>query len=160
MVRNVAAGLAEADPDGRDAYVRGAARYSEEIDGMARRIRSTFAPIEPERRKLVTSHDAFGYFARAYGIDVVGSVLPSITTETEPSARQVRTLVDTIRREGVRTIFTEEALDPRLERQIAAEAGATVSASLYADVLAESGPEATYVGAQLANARAMAAAWR
>jgi ABC-type Zn uptake system ZnuABC Zn-binding protein ZnuA len=160
MVREVAAGLAAADPAGRDAYVRGAARYAERLDLMAREIRATFAGVPRERRKLVTTHDAFGYFARAYGIDVVGSVLASATTETEPSARQVRALVDTIRREGVRTIFTEEALDPRLERQIAREAGATVSASLYADVLAESGPAATHVGAQLANARAMAAAWR
>ncbi len=160
MVRNVAAGLAEADPAGRDAYVRGAARYSEEIDTMAREIRATFAGVPAERRKLVTSHDAFGYFARAYGVEVVGSVLPSVTADAEPSARQVRELVATIRREGVRTIFTEEALDPRLERQVAAEAGATVSASLYADVLAERGAASTYVGAQLANARAMAAAWR
>jgi ABC-type Zn uptake system ZnuABC Zn-binding protein ZnuA len=160
MVRAVAAGLAEADAAGRDAYVAGAARYSERIDDMARRIRAEFAAVPRERRKLVTSHDAFGYFARAYDVQVVGSVLPSVTTDTEPSARSVRELVATIRRERVDTIFTEEALDPRLERQIAAEAGATVSASLFADVLAESGPESTYVGAELANARAMAAAWR
>jgi len=161
MVDNVAAGLTAADPAGRSSYERGAATYKEEIDRMAAEIRSTFRAIAPERRALVTSHDAFGYFARAYDVDVVGSVLPSITTDSEPSARRVRELVDEIRARRVRTIFTEEAVDPRLERQVAEEAGAEVSTSLYADALGEPGSEAsTFVGAELANARAMAEAWR
>ncbi len=159
MVDAIAAGLAAADPAGRATYTANAARYGRELERMARRIRTRFAPIPPERRRLVTTHDAFGYFARAYDVDVVGSVLPSVTTETEPSARQVDALVRDLRRLEVRTIFTEEAVDPRLERQIAAEAGAEVSTSLYADVLAAEGPESTFVGAELANAEAMASAW-
>jgi zinc/manganese transport system substrate-binding protein/manganese/iron transport system substrate-binding protein len=160
MVDSIAAGLAEADPTGQATYEANAARYKGELERMAATIRETFAPVPPARRLLVTSHDAFGYFARAYGVTQVGSVLPSVTTETEPSAQQVQELVDEIRRTGVRVIFTEEAVDPRLERQVADEAGAEVNASLYADVLGEPGSGAeTFIGAELANARAMAEAW-
>jgi ABC-type Zn uptake system ZnuABC Zn-binding protein ZnuA len=160
MVDNIAAGLTRADPAGRDAYRRGAAAYKQRLDRMAATIRKTFAPIPPERRDLVTSHDAFGYFARAYDVNVVGSVLPAVTTEAEPSAQQIRTLVDEIRAEGVRTIFTEEAVEPRLERQVAEEASARVSTSLYADALGPPGTGAEgFVEAELANARAMRTAW-
>lgn len=160
MVDNVAAGLVRADPAGRATFERNSAKYKGRLDQMAAAIRAEFARVPPERRDLVTSHDAFGYFARAYGVNVVGSVLPTITTEDEPSGRQVRELVGEIRSEGVRTIFTEEAIDPALERQVAAEAGASVSTSLYADVLGEprSGAE-TFIGAERANARAMLEAW-
>ncbi len=160
MVATIAAGLGAADPEGRATYAANARRYGRELDAMAARIRERFRAVPPERRRLVTSHDAFGYFARAYDVEVVGSVLPSVTTDVEPSARDVDRLVRDLRRLGVRTIFTEEAVDPRLEEQIAAEAGAEVSTSLYADVLAADGPAATFIGAELANAEAMAAAWR
>ncbi len=160
MVDTIAAGLAEADPDGADTYAANAARYTAELDEMAAGIREIFAPIPPERRLLVTSHDAFGYFARAYGLPQEGTVLPSVTTETEPSAKEIQALIDEIRATGVRVIFTEEAIDPRLERQVADEAGVTVDASLYADALGEPGSETgTFIGAELANARAMARAW-
>lgn len=161
MVDNVAAGMVEADPAGRTTYRRNARAYKAEIERMSTTIRRRFASVPPERRDLVTSHDAFAYFARAYDVNVVGSVLPAVTTESEPSARQVRRLVDDIRAQGVTTIFTEQGVDPRLERRVAEEAGARVSTSLYADSLGPPGsPGATYIGAELANARAMQAAWR
>ena len=161
MVGAVEAALAEADPDSAPRFRANAARERAAIDRMARDIRAMFEPIPRERRKLVTSHDSFGYFARAYGIDVVGSVLPSVTTDTEPSGEQIRELVDAIRRAKVDTIFTERAVDAKLERQVADEAGARVSTSLYADTLGEPGGEAdTLVEAELHNARAMAEAWR
>jgi zinc/manganese transport system substrate-binding protein/manganese/iron transport system substrate-binding protein len=160
MVDNLAAGLTAADPEGRAAYARNASAYKRELDDMAERIRATLAPIPAERRTLITTHDAFGYFVRAYGIRQVGTVLASVSTEAEPSGRQVRELVEAIRAEKVKAIFTEEAVDASLERQIAEEAGAKVSTSLYADVLGARGSGAeTYVKAQLANAKAMAAAW-
>ncbi|HEV2773857.1 MAG TPA: metal ABC transporter substrate-binding protein [Thermoleophilaceae bacterium] len=160
MVANLAAGLARADPLGRAAYRRNAEAYGESIDRMAAKIRREFASVPPTRRKLVTSHDAFGYFARAYDVEVVGSVLPTVTTESEPSAQQIRRLVEEIRAQGVTTVFTEKALEPRLERRVAEEAGARVSTSLYADALGppDSGAE-TFVEAELANARAMLSAW-
>jgi zinc/manganese transport system substrate-binding protein/manganese/iron transport system substrate-binding protein len=160
MVDAVARGFADADPDGRTTYETNAARYKARIDGMAGRIREEFGRVPADRRKLVTSHDAFGYFARAYGIEVVGSVLPAVTTEAEPSGQQVRRLIADIRRERVDVIFTEEAVDAKLERQIADEAGAEVSTSLYADVLGAPGSGAeTFIDAELANARAMRDAW-
>ena len=160
MVDNVAAGLTRADPAGRDAYRRRAAIYRRRLDRVAKSIREGFAPIPPERRDLVTSHDAFGYFARAYDVNVVGSVLPAVTTDAEPSAQQIKALVDRIRAEGVRVIFTEEAVEPRLERRVAEEAGARVSTSLYADALGAPGSGAEgFVEAELANARAMRSAW-
>ncbi|CAA9493154.1 MAG: Zinc ABC transporter, substrate-binding protein ZnuA [uncultured Solirubrobacterales bacterium] len=160
MVDNVAAGLARADPAGRDAYRRRAAIYRQRLDRMAKSIRESFAPIPPEQRDLVTSHDAFGYFARAYDLNVIGSVLPTVTTEAEPSAQQIKALVDEIRAERVRTVFTEEAVEPRLERRVAEEAGARVSTSLYADALGPPGSgTAGFVEAELANARAMRSAW-
>ncbi len=161
MVDNVAAGLSAADPANRDAYAGNATAYKQELDGMAIRIRETFAPIPPEERKLITTHDAFGYFVRAYDLRQVGTVLPTVTTESEPSGRQVQELVDDIREQDVEAIFTEEAVDPSLERQIAEEAGAEVSTSLYADVLGGPGSEAeTFIAAELANARAMVTAWQ
>ena len=159
MVDNVAAGLARADPAGRAAYAREARRYKDELDDMAARIRALFAPVPPARRALVTTHDAFGYFARAYEVEVVGSVLPA-TTDAEPSARAVRRLVELLRGRDVGVIFTEEGVEAGLEEQIAREAGARVSSTLYADTLGRPGTrEATLVGAELANARAMCAAW-
>ena len=160
MVDTLAEGLSTADPEGRAVYARNAAAYKRELDAMAARIRRTLAPIPPEERTLITTHDAFGYFVRAYDIDQVGTVLASVSTSAEPSGRQVRELVETIRARDVKAVFTEEAVDARLERRIAEEAGARVSTSLYADVLGAPGSGAeTYVGAELANAKAMATAW-
>ncbi len=160
MVDNVAAGLGEVDPEGRAAYERNAARYKRQLDEMAERIRDEFAAIPPEQRKLITTHDAFGYFTRAYDIDQVGTVLPALTTEVEPSGRQIRELVDQIREQDVKAIFTEEAVDSSLERRIADEAGAEVSTSLYADVLGDQGSGAeTFIDAELINAKAMREAW-
>ncbi len=160
MVDNVAAGLGAADPDGRATYERNAKAYNRRIDEMARQIRSEFESVPATQRKLVTTHDAFGYFGRAYDVEIVGTVLPSVTTETETSGRQVRELIDTIEREGVQAIFTEQGVDPKLERQIAEEAGAEVETGLYADVLGPEGSGAEeFIDAELANAEAMAGAF-
>jgi ABC-type Zn uptake system ZnuABC Zn-binding protein ZnuA/ABC-type Mn2+/Zn2+ transport system permease subunit len=162
MVDEVEAGLVAAVPGATVPRIRANAdRYRSEIDAAAREIRRLFAPIPRERRRLVTSHDSFGHFARAYGIEVVGSVLPGVTTDAEPSGKQVRELVEDIRRAKVDVIFTEHAVDAKLEEQVASEAGARVSTSLYADTLGEPGTrEATLLGAEMHNARAMAEAWR
>jgi ABC-type Zn uptake system ZnuABC Zn-binding protein ZnuA/ABC-type Mn2+/Zn2+ transport system permease subunit len=161
MVAAIAAALAKADPPGAATYRANAARYERRIDAMATRIRALFARVPRARRNLVTSHDSLGYFARAYGVNVVGSVLPTLTTGTDPSGQQVRRLVDDIRRAHVTTIFTERGVSAKLERQVAGEAGARVSTSLYADVLGAPGSGAdTFVGAEVRNAEAMVGAWR
>jgi zinc/manganese transport system substrate-binding protein len=160
MVDNIAAGFARADPAARSTYRANAARYKWRLDGMAATIRRRFADIPAARRNLVTSHDAFGYFARAYDVKVVGSVLPTVTTEAEPSARQIRRLIEDIRERRVRVVFTERGVDASLERRVAEEAGARVSTSLYADSLGPPGSGAdTFIAAELANTRAMRSAW-
>lgn len=161
MVARIEAGLIEARPAEADRFRARAATYRDRIDAMAHEIRELFREIPAERRKLVTSHDAFGYFARAYGIEVVGSVLPSLTTDAEPSGEGIRTLVEDIKRAKVDTIFTEAAVDAKLEEQVAEEAGARVATDLYADTLGDDGSGAeTLIDAELHNARAMAEAWR
>jgi ABC-type Zn uptake system ZnuABC Zn-binding protein ZnuA len=161
MVNAIEAALIEARPSAAARLRARAQGYRDRIDAAARQIRALIGAVPADRRKLVTSHDSFGYFARAYGIDVVGSVLPSLTTDAEPSGESIRKLVEDIRRAGVDTIFTERAVDAKLERQVADEAGARVATDLYADTLGEPGtPEGTVLGAELHNARAMAEAWR
>ena len=161
MVDVVEVALVEAAPEARTRIVANANAYRDRLERMERDIRALLAPVPRERRKLVTSHDSLGWFARAYGIEVVGSVLPGVSTDTEPSGEQVRRLVEDIRRAKVDTIFTEESVDAKLEEQVAAEAGARVSTSLYTDTLGEPGsPTGTLIGAELHNARAMAEAWR
>ena len=106
----------------------------------------------------MTTHDALGYFARRYGIEVIGAVIPSLSTQAQPSAKDVNALVDQIEREHVNAVFPEAALPRKLEEAISREAGAEVGGELWADTLgpaASSG--ATYVDSIRANARTLAA---
>ena len=101
---------------------------------------------DADRRKLVTNHDSFGYFAARYDIEVLGSIVPALSTSAQPSAGDVRRLVAAIKRENVTTIFPESALNQRLERAVARDAGVEVGEPLYADTL---GPDddGTYLDA-------------
>jgi zinc/manganese transport system substrate-binding protein/manganese/iron transport system substrate-binding protein len=104
----------------------------------------------------VTTHDALGYFARRYGIEAIGSVIPSLSTEAQPSAADADRLVDQIRREGVRVVFAESSVDSKLERAIAEQGGARVGEPLWADTLGPAGSGgATYLESLAANANAM-----
>ncbi|HEX2087776.1 MAG TPA: metal ABC transporter substrate-binding protein [Solirubrobacteraceae bacterium] len=134
----------------------GARAYAERVLALDESVAACMRSIPRERRKLVTTHDAFGWFARRYGIEVLGSILPAGSTSAQPSARDVRELVDAIRREGVRTVFPESALDRRLEAAVARDAGATVGEPLYADTLA---PDGTYLSTLRHDAAAMAEAF-
>ena len=100
-----------------------------------RRSRAASTRCPRTQRRLVTSHDALGYFARRYGIDVVGTVIPALSTSAQPSAGDVTRLVDTIRAAGVKTIFAESSVNPKVEQAIAREAGARVGPPLWADSL-------------------------
>ncbi len=113
--------------------------------------------MPPAERKLVTDHDAFGYFARRYGIRVIGAAIPSQSTEAQPSAGATASLVALIEREHVRAIFPESSLNAGLVEAIARETGATADATLYGDTLgAKDSAGATYLGMERANADAMA----
>jgi ABC-type Zn uptake system ZnuABC Zn-binding protein ZnuA len=131
----------------------GARAYAEKVTDLDRRIAACMRAIPTARRKLVTNHDAFGWFARRYEIEVLGSIIPGRSTSAQPSARDVRELVEAIRREGVRTIFPESALEQRLEEAVARDAGARVGEPLYADTLGDSG---SYLAALRHDAQAMA----
>jgi ABC-type Zn uptake system ZnuABC Zn-binding protein ZnuA/ABC-type Mn2+/Zn2+ transport system permease subunit len=133
-----------------------AAAYVTKLRALDRGIHACLAKVPRSDRKLVTDHDAFGYFAGRYGLDVVGAVIPSQTTQAQPSARDIARLIALIKREHVKAIFPESSLNPGLARQIARETGARVDYTLYGDTL---GPEgsvgATYLTMEAANAKAI-----
>jgi zinc/manganese transport system substrate-binding protein len=159
--------MAAAVPVIRDALARVAPRSARAIDRRAaayvRRVRALDAGIAaclravPAReRALVTSHDAFGYFARRYGIRVIGAVIPAQTSEAQPSAGQVSRLGRLVRANHVRAIFPESSLNPKLAQALARQTGARAALTLYGDTLGPEGSAGdTYLKMELANARAM-----
>ncbi len=150
--------LGRVDPAHRASYEANARRYVAAIGRMDDANRRLVACLPADARKLVTNHDAFGYLAAHYGLTVVGSVLPSLSTAAQPSARDVAALIERIRRQHVRAVFTESSVNPRLEQQIASEAGARVVATLYGDTLGPAGsPGATYLGMERWNIHAIVA---
>jgi ABC-type Zn uptake system ZnuABC Zn-binding protein ZnuA len=157
-VRAIERALSTADPEGAATYARNARTYIGRVEALDRRIADCMRGVPADDRKLVTTHDALGYFAERYDIEVIGAVIPSLSTRGQPSAGETARLVETIRAEGVRTVFTESSLLAEVEEAIARDAGARLGEPLYADTLGEEGsPEATYLGALAHNAEAMAA---
>jgi len=149
--------LAEADPGGRRAYERNARAYIAELRALDDEIERCMQRVPPSRRKLVTTHDSLGYFADRYDVEVIGSVIPSLSTQAQPSAKDVDALVGQIEDEGVAAIFPEAAVSQRLERAISRESGADVGDELWTDSLGDDGSGAeTYLDAMRANANALA----
>jgi ABC-type Zn uptake system ZnuABC Zn-binding protein ZnuA len=147
MVDNITAALAAIDPAGQASY--GARRdvYKQQLDQLDREIAAQIATIPPARRKLVTNHDAFAYYVARYGLTFVGSVIPSLDTNAEPSAKDTADLIAKIKAEGVPAIFTESSINPKLEEELAKQAGVKVIPNLFGDNLGEAGSGAdTYVG--------------
>jgi ABC-type Zn uptake system ZnuABC Zn-binding protein ZnuA len=148
--------LAQVDPTHTADYDRAAERYVTQIDALDSGIQKCFRAVPPAERKLVTDHDAFGYFASRYGIIVIGAVIPSTTTEAQPSAGDTARLAELIRREHVKAIFPESSLNPKLADALARATGATSDHTLYGDTLGPAGSRgATYLGMEQANADAM-----
>ncbi len=144
--------LVAADPAGRAVYDRNARAYAGRLRRMDRAIAACVDRVPAAKRKLVTTHDAFGYYARRYGIDVVGALIPSLSTQAQPSGRDIQRLVDQIRAQRVEAIFPETKLNPRLERAVSREAGVRVGPGLWADTLGPPGSEAgTYLGSLAVN---------
>jgi zinc/manganese transport system substrate-binding protein/manganese/iron transport system substrate-binding protein len=159
MVDNIAAALDRADPAHKSTYDANAAAYKKTLDGAAAQVRTILNAIPPANRKLVTNHDALGYFARAFGLKVVGAVIPAVSTQAEPSAAETAALLDTIKREKVKAIFAESNVNPKLAATLAKEAGVKIVDDLYGDSLGEPGSGAETVdGMWLANARKIAEA--
>jgi ABC-type Zn uptake system ZnuABC Zn-binding protein ZnuA len=152
--------LSAADPAGAAGFARRAAAYTARLQRLDSGIAACLGRIPRAERLLVSDHDAFGYFAGRYGIAIVGAVIPSQSTQAQPSAGELARLVRLIEREHVRAIYPETSLSPALAQQIARETGARADLRLYGDTLGRAGSAgATYLGMELANADAMANGW-
>ncbi len=144
-VSSIAAKLSELDPEGAQVYQANASAYNQELDALHAWIQEEVAKLPADRRKLVTSHDSFQYFAERYGFEVVGAILPT-NIEREPTAQELAELVETIEHEGVSAIFAEKSQSDRLGRRIAEETGAQLIGGLYTGSLGEADGEAgTYI---------------
>jgi zinc/manganese transport system substrate-binding protein len=156
-VANIRDALSAADPAGTAAYEANAKAYSEKLDALDKEIRAAVGAIPKERRKVITSHDAFAYFRAAYGIDFVAP--QGVSTESEASAQDVAKIIRQIRAQKIPAVFLENVSDPRLVRRIADETGAKIGGTLYSDALSdEKGPAGTYIDMMRHNLRQFAAA--
>ena len=157
MVANIAAALDAADPASKAQYDANAAAYEQKLDDTKRQVQAIINEVRPDGRKLVTNHDAFGYFARAFGLRIVGAVIPSVSTEAEPSAQETAALLDTIKKENVKAIFAESSVNAKLATTLANDAGVKIVDDLYGDSLGKPGSGAdTIDGMLLANAHKIA----
>ena len=156
-VANIHNALIAADPAGKDTYHANAAAYLAELDALEREVRDVVAKIPPDRRRVVTSHNAFGYFQDAYGISFTAP--QGVSTEAEASAKDVAAIISQIRKQKAAAVFLENVTDPRLVEQIARETGAKVGGTLYSDALTDDkGDAPTYVDLIRHNLRQLAAA--
>lgn len=149
-VGNIASAFCAADAAGCDDYKANAAAYSARLDGLDVEIKSAVAAIPADRRTIITSHDAFGYFAQAYGLQFLAP--EGISTEAEASAADVAALVRQVREDKASAIFVENIANPKLAEQIARETGLTIGGTLYSDALSDGAPAATYIDMMRHNA--------
>jgi zinc/manganese transport system substrate-binding protein len=153
-IQNIADALAAADPSGSASYFDAATRFQAELSGIENDLKTAMAKIPRERRKIVTSHDAFGYFAKEYDIDFLAPV--GMSTESEASAADVARLIQQIRRDEISAVFVENVSDKRLLQQISRETGAKIGGTLYSDALSDlGGPAATYAAMMKHNIRSI-----
>lgn len=148
MIENIRDALIAADPDNTALYEANAEATIAELEALDAWVRAQVSTLPEERRKLVTSHDTFGYFVDAYGFEVVGTALGSLSTEAgDPSAREIAMLIGEIEAAGVPAIFAENVSNPDLMTSIAEEAGVTLAPALSTDALGAPGtPAEDYAG--------------
>jgi ABC-type Zn uptake system ZnuABC Zn-binding protein ZnuA len=149
----IGATLAEIDPDNADAYAANAEAYVAELQELDAWIHEQVATVPEDNRKIVTSHDTLSYYAEAYGFEIIGTALGSLSTESgDPSAGDIAELVGQIEDAGVPAIFAENVMNPDLMQAIADEAGVELAPPLYSDALSdEDGDAATYIDLMRAN---------
>jgi zinc/manganese transport system substrate-binding protein len=156
-VGNIRDALIAADPAGKAAYEANAAAYLAKLDALEREVRDVIAKIPADRRKVITSHDAFGYFEAAYGIAFIAP--QGVSTEAEASARDVAAIIAQIKKQKIAAVFLENVTDPRLVQQIARETGAKIGGTLYSDALTDDkGDATTYIDLIRHNLKQLAAA--
>ena len=143
-VSNITKALIAADPANKADYERNSQTYLKQIYRLLAEAKTRLGSLPPGNRKIVTSHDAFGYLGQAYGIDFMAP--QGLSTEREPSAAEVAALITQIRQAKVKAVFVENIKDARLLKQIAEESGAHIGGTLYSDALAAEGPASTFLG--------------
>jgi zinc/manganese transport system substrate-binding protein len=156
-VANIRDALIAADPAGKDAYLANAAAYLAKLDALEREVREVIAKIPADRRRVITSHNAFGYFQNAYGVNFIAP--QGVSTEAEASAKDVAAIIAQIKKQKAAAVFLENVTDPRLVEQIARETGAKVGGTLYSDALTDDkGDATTYIDLIRHNLRQLASA--
>ena len=156
-VANIRDGLIAADPDGKAVYEANAEKYLAALKKEDEAAKAALAALPQSRRRIITSHDAFGYLADAYGIEVISP--EGVSTESEASAQDVAKIIRQIRKENIPAVFIENITDRRLLDQIARETGAKVGGVLYSDALSDKdGPAPTYLDMFRHNVGALTAA--
>ena len=159
FVKNIAQGLCRADAAGCDVYDRNAKAYVAKLDALDSEIRAAWAPIPAAQRKVITSHDAFGYYARDFNVKFLAP--QGVSTESEASAKGVARLVRQIQQEQIKALFVESISDPRLIAQISHETGVKPSGELFSDSLSTAdGAAPTYIDMMRFNTRALTTAVR
>ena len=159
MVENLRDALVAEDAANAALYRENATTYLNALDGLETEIRAEVEAIPAVCRKLVTNHDVLGYYAAAYGFEVIGAVIPSTSSEAQASASGIADIVRLIEEEGVPAIFAEASINPDLIRRVGQEAGVTVVDDLYGDSLGPAGSDgATYIEMMRSNTRAIAGA--
>jgi ABC-type Zn uptake system ZnuABC Zn-binding protein ZnuA len=154
MVENIRDALSAADAENAATFAGNATKYLAELQALDASIKQQAAQVPAACRKLVTNHDVLGYYAQAYGFEVIGSVIPSTSSQASASAADVAGIVRQIKAEGVPAIFAEASINPDLIRQVGREAGVKVVDDLYGDSLGPSSSEgATYVGMMQSNTK-------
>jgi zinc/manganese transport system substrate-binding protein len=156
-VANIRDAMVAADPANAAAYTANASAYQARLETLDGEVRRALAPIPSNRRMVISTHDAFGYFAAAYGITFVAP--EGVSTETEPSAQDIASIIAQIKKEKIPAVFLESTSDPRLMRQIASETGAKLGGTLYSDSLTgKNGAAPGYIEMVRHNVRTIASA--
>jgi zinc/manganese transport system substrate-binding protein len=149
--------LVATDPASGGIYDANAARYTARLDALEGEVKAEIAKIPAARRRVISTHDAFGYFEAAYGIHFIAP--QGVSTESETSARDVGLIIGQIRKQSIPAVFLENVSDPRLMRQIASETGAKIGGVLYSDALTDADGEApTYIDLIRHNVKQLAGA--
>lgn len=156
-IANIRDALIAIDPGGAAAYRANADIYLGKLDALEQEVKGEIAKIPPERRQIITTHDAFGYFGSAYGFRFIAP--EGVSTETEASARDAAKIIRQIKAQKIPAVFLENVTDPRLMQGIARESGAKTGGTLYSDALSPpDGPAGTYIDMMRNNVRELASA--
>ncbi|WP_371751406.1 metal ABC transporter substrate-binding protein [Snodgrassella alvi] len=156
--RNIANALISVDPQGKAYYQQRLTAYQQQLAGLNNWASKMFSAVPAEKRKVLTGHDAFGYMAKRYRIEFIAP--QGMSTEAEPSARQVAAIISQIRRDHIKAIFMENIKNPKMVQRIASETQTKISGRLYSDALSKGAPAATYIDMFRYNVNALCSAMK